>query len=71
MSDEILKADSDCVPGKCFSIEAIELGPMENGVYIICDHATKRAAIVDPAWDVQRIIARAKEKGYSWSCRSY
>ncbi len=35
---------------------------MENLIYIIHDHATDRAAIVDPAWDVARIIARAKEK---------
>jgi len=48
---------------KAFSIEAIELGPMENFVYIIHDHATNRAAVVDPAWDVTRIIRRAKESG--------
>jgi len=48
---------------KTFSIESIELGPMENLIYIIHDHATNRAAIVDPAWDVPRIINRAKEKG--------
>jgi len=48
---------------KTFSIEAIELGPMENFVYIIHDHATNRAAIVDPAWDVPRITQRAKEIG--------
>lgn len=35
---------------------------MENLVYIIHDHATDRAAIVDPAWDVRRILARANEK---------
>ena len=48
---------------KGFSIEGLELGPMENLIYIIHDHATDRAAIVDPAWDVNRIIQRAKEKG--------
>lgn len=47
---------------KSFSIESLELGPMENLVYIIHDHATNRAAIVDPAWDVARIVARAEEK---------
>ena len=47
---------------KAFSIESIEMGPMENLIYIIHDHATNRAAIVDPAWDVSRIVARAKEK---------
>lgn len=48
---------------KNFSIEALELGPMENFIYIIHDHLSNRAAIVDPAWDVSRILARANEKG--------
>ncbi|HFE37580.1 MAG TPA: MBL fold metallo-hydrolase [Gammaproteobacteria bacterium] len=48
---------------KSFSIEAMEMGPMENLVYIIHDHASQRAAIVDPAWDVPEIIRRAKEIG--------
>ncbi len=46
-----------------FSIEAMELGPMENFIYIIHDHATNRAAIVDPAWNVAHILDRAEEKG--------
>lgn len=46
---------------KPFSIEAMELGPMENFVYLIEDHASKRAAVVDPAWDVGAIIERAKK----------
>ncbi len=44
-----------------FSIEAIELGPMENFIYIVHDHASGRAAVVDPAWDVQAILQRARE----------
>lgn len=47
---------------KTFSIESLELGPMENLIYIIHDHASNRAAIVDPAWDVKRIIEKAREK---------
>lgn len=43
-----------------FSIDALELGPMENFVYLIRDHATQRAAVVDPAWEVDKIIAAAK-----------
>jgi len=54
-------SDND-ISRKSFSIESIELGPMENLIYIIHDHATDRAAIVDPAWDVNRIIARTIEK---------
>jgi hydroxyacylglutathione hydrolase len=46
-----------------FSIEALELGPMENFVYLIHDHATGRAAVVDPAWEVERILDLAQAKG--------
>lgn len=46
-----------------FSIDVLELGPMENFIYIIKDKATGRAAVVDPAWEVDEIIKRAKELG--------
>jgi len=44
-----------------FTIDALELGPMENFIYLIRDHASGRAAVVDPAWDVQRIIELARQ----------
>ncbi len=40
------------------SIHALELGPMENFVYLLVDENTKTAAVVDPAWDVDKIIAK-------------
>ncbi|HDO34018.1 MAG TPA: MBL fold metallo-hydrolase, partial [Chromatiales bacterium] len=46
-----------------FSIHALELGPMENFVYLIRDHASGRAAVVDPAWEVPRILDLAREQG--------
>ncbi len=46
-----------------FSIHALELGPMENFVYLIHDHGSGRAAIVDPAWEVSRVIALARKRG--------
>ena len=46
-----------------FSITALELGPMENFVYLIEDHASKRAAVVDPAWDVPSVLALARQRG--------
>lgn len=46
-----------------FSIQALELGPMENFIYLIHDHASGRAAVVDPAWDVPAILAHAGEMG--------
>ena len=45
------------------SIHALELGPMENFVYLIHDHASNRAAVVDPAWDVPAVLALAREQG--------
>ncbi len=45
-----------------FSIHAKELGPMENFVYLIQDHATGRGAIVDPAWDVPAMLELAQQK---------
>jgi glyoxylase-like metal-dependent hydrolase (beta-lactamase superfamily II) len=49
--------DSPC------SIHALELGPMENFVYLVHDHASNRAAVVDPAWDVPTVMATAEQHG--------
>jgi len=46
-----------------FSIHTLELGPMENFVYLIHDHATGRAAVIDPAWDVPEVLALAEKQG--------
>lgn len=46
-----------------FRVHAMELGPMENFVYLVEDVATRRCAVVDPAWEVERIIGRARELG--------
>jgi len=46
-----------------FSIHALELGPMENFVYLLHDHHTDTAAIVDPAWNVEEVLSLASEKG--------
>jgi len=48
-----------------YVIEALELGPMENFVYLIRDKATGRAAVVDPAWDVSKVIELASKRGVS------
>lgn len=46
-----------------YHIDSLELGPMENFIYLIQDVKTKRAAVVDPAWDIGAIEQLAKSKG--------
>ena len=46
-----------------FSIHPLELGPMDNFVYLVHDHASDTAAVVDPAWDVGAITAKAEQLG--------
>ena len=46
-----------------FTIHALELGPMENFVYLLHDHSSNTAAIVDPAWDVEEVLSLANDKG--------
>ncbi|ORU92123.1 MAG: MBL fold hydrolase [Cycloclasticus sp. symbiont of Poecilosclerida sp. N] len=53
------------MPEKSFTIDALELGPMDNFVYLIQDHESKRAAIVDPAWDAPKAVDLMKQRGYA------
>jgi glyoxylase-like metal-dependent hydrolase (beta-lactamase superfamily II) len=46
-----------------YRIHALELGPMENFIYVIEDRATRRAAIVDPAWEPAEILTLAEQHG--------
>lgn len=50
-----------------FHIVPLELGPMENFVYLIVDNTTRRAAVVDPAWDVPAIRQQAERLGVTIS----
>ena len=44
-----------------YSIHALELGPMENFIYLLVDENSNTAAVIDPAWDVNAIIKHAKQ----------
>jgi len=44
-----------------FRIHTLELGPMENFIYFIEDIKTQRTAVVDPAWDVGKILAYSQQ----------
>jgi len=42
----------------------LELGPMQNYVYLLGDPTTREAAVVDAAWDVEAIVRTAEADGY-------
>jgi glyoxylase-like metal-dependent hydrolase (beta-lactamase superfamily II) len=42
----------------------LEVGPMQNYVYLLGDPVTREAAVVDAAWDVESIVAIAEADGY-------
>jgi len=42
----------------------LELGPMQNYVYLLGDPNTHEAAVVDAAWDVDAIVRTAEADGY-------
>ena len=41
-----------------------QIGPMANFVYLVGDPATRKLAVVDPAWDVEAIRKFAESEGY-------
>ena len=45
-------------------LKQLQLGAMQNFVYLIGDPATHEAAVVDPAWDGPAILDRIREDGY-------
>ena len=48
-----------------FTIEIIyHIGTYENSIHFIFDHASKKCALVDPAWDADMFIQRVKDRGY-------
>ncbi|HTL71056.1 MAG TPA: MBL fold metallo-hydrolase [Candidatus Eisenbacteria bacterium] len=42
-------------------LQQMEIGPMENFVYLVGSKATREVFVVDPAWQVDTILRKAKE----------
>ncbi len=42
----------------------LELGPMQNYVYLVGDPNTREAAVIDAAWDIDGILRIAEADGY-------
>ncbi len=45
-----------------FYLKQMEIGPMENFVYLVGDQKTREVFVVDPAWQADTILKVAKEE---------
>ena len=44
-------------------LEQMELGPMQNFAYLIGDPVARQCVVVDPAWEIETIVATAQRDG--------
>ena len=51
------------MPTSRLYLKQIEVGPMENFIYLIGDTNKKECVMVDPAWEVDRVLKIAAEDG--------
>jgi len=45
-------------------LKQLELGPMQNFIYLVGDPVTRQAAVIDPGWEVPQILKTVEEDGY-------
>ena len=45
-------------------LKQLELGPMQNFIYLVGDPQTREAAVVDPGWEVPKILKALEQDGY-------
>ena len=46
-------------------IEQIEIGPMQNFVYIVGSRSTREVVVVDPAWEIDQLLEHLATKDYT------
>lgn len=44
-------------------LKQIEVGPMQNFMYVIGDRGRRECVVVDPAWEVDRVLGEAEKEG--------
>ena len=57
------------VPDDTIYLEQMELGPMQNFVYLIGDPQSRECVVVDPAWEIDTIVERAQTRGMMYTCQ--
>ncbi|MGE0387839.1 MAG: MBL fold metallo-hydrolase [Gammaproteobacteria bacterium] len=45
-------------------VEQLEIGPMQNYVYVVGSAHSREVALVDPAWDIDGLLAHLAERDY-------
>jgi glyoxylase-like metal-dependent hydrolase (beta-lactamase superfamily II) len=50
--------------GDSIYLKQLELGPMQNFIYLVGDPESREAAVVDPGWEVPQILSAAERDGY-------
>ncbi len=51
------------VSGGMIYVRQLELGPMQNFVYLVGDPGTRECVVVDPAWEIDAIVDAAAADG--------
>ena len=49
-------------PNSDLYLKQMEIGPMENFVYLLGSRKTREVLVVDPAWQVDTVLRKAKEE---------
>ncbi len=62
MSDHALPNSTSAPAETELIIEQIEIGPMQNFVYVVGSRSTREVALVDPAWDIEGLLKHLEEK---------
>ena len=47
---------------KSYQISTMQLGPMDNFVYLVTDLHSNKSAVIDPAWDTTKIVQQALQQ---------
>jgi len=53
------------VAGDDIYLKQLELGPMQNFVYLVGDPEARQCVVVDPAWEIDEILDTARADGYT------
>ena len=51
------------IPSDTLYLRQMELGPMQNFVYLIGDPETRDCVVVDPAWEIDAILEQVRADG--------